>query len=116
MADVNQIAQQFNAHCPGAEMVLSAAVEPGFKDKLGITVITARGKKETEPVPREMPVEAPAIEKPKRKSSTRRRKAKQQELQLQDVSKGRFEKAEPTLHEGKDLDVPTFIRRNLALK
>jgi cell division protein FtsZ len=118
MADVNKVTQQITANCPGAEMVLSAAVEPGFKDKLGITVITARGKKDAAPASLEMPAEAeaPEMEKPRRKSSTRRRKAKQQELQLQDVSKGRFEKGEPTLHEGEDLDVPTYIRRNLALK
>jgi hypothetical protein len=31
------------------------------------------------------------------------------------VSIGRFEKSEPTIHHGEDLDVPTYIRRGVAL-
>jgi cell division protein FtsZ len=36
-------------------------------------------------------------------------------LPLEIVSKGRFEKSEPTLHQGEDLDVPTYIRRGIPL-
>jgi cell division protein FtsZ len=36
-------------------------------------------------------------------------------LPLEVISKGRFEKSEPTLYRGEDLDVPTYIRRGLAL-
>jgi cell division protein FtsZ len=36
-------------------------------------------------------------------------------LPLEIVSKGRFEKSEPTLHRGEDLDVPTYIRRGISL-
>lgn len=49
----------------------------------------------------------------------RRRKSnsrwKQGQLPLEIVSKGRFEKSEPTIHHGEDLDVPTYIRRGIAL-
>ncbi len=31
------------------------------------------------------------------------------------LSNGRFEKSEPTIHRGEDLDVPTYIRRELRL-
>ena len=47
-----------------------------------------------------------------RKSSSRLR---QTQLPLEIISKGRFEKSEPTLHQGQDLDVPTYIRRGVAL-
>lgn len=40
---------------------------------------------------------------------------RQGQLPLETVSKGRFEKSEPTLHDGQDLDVPTYIRRNIIL-
>ena len=43
------------------------------------------------------------------------KKAVQGQLPLNIVAKGRFDKSEPTLHRGEDLDVPTFIRRGLAL-
>ncbi|HUR47127.1 MAG TPA: cell division protein FtsZ [Candidatus Saccharimonadales bacterium] len=39
----------------------------------------------------------------------------QGQLPLEIVSKGRFEKSEPTIHHGQDLDVPTYIRRGVAL-
>ena len=40
---------------------------------------------------------------------------KQGQLPLEIISKGRFEKSEPTIHQGQDLDVPTYIRRGVAL-
>jgi len=46
-----------------------------------------------------------------RKSGSRMR---QEQLQLEIVSKGRFEKSEPTIRDGQDLDVPTFVRRNMV--
>jgi cell division protein FtsZ len=39
----------------------------------------------------------------------------QKELPLEIVTKGRFDKSEPTLRHGEDLDVPTYIRRGVAL-
>ena len=44
-----------------------------------------------------------------------RNNAKQGQLQLEIVSRGRFEKSEPTVHQGEDLDVPTYVRRGVAL-
>jgi cell division protein FtsZ len=40
---------------------------------------------------------------------------RQGQLPLEILSKGRFEKSEPTIHHGEDLDVPTYIRRGVAL-
>jgi len=37
-------------------------------------------------------------------------KPKQETLQFESVARGRFEKSEPTIVEGEDLDVPTFLR------
>jgi cell division protein FtsZ len=42
-------------------------------------------------------------------------KLRQGNLPLEIVSKGRFDKSEPTIHKGEDLDVPTYIRRGVAL-
>jgi cell division protein FtsZ len=47
-----------------------------------------------------------------RKAASRMR---QKELPLEIISKGRFEKSEPTIHRGEDLDLPTYIRRGIAL-
>lgn len=40
---------------------------------------------------------------------------RQGQLPLDIVSKGRFDQSEPTIHKGEDLDVPTYIRRGVAL-
>jgi cell division protein FtsZ len=42
--------------------------------------------------------------------------AKQEVLQFESVTRGRFEKSEPTIVEGQDLDVPTFLRKNIRVK
>ena len=42
--------------------------------------------------------------------------AKQETLQFEPVTRGRFEKSEPTIVEGQDLDVPTFLRKNIRVK
>ena len=47
-----------------------------------------------------------------RKTGPRMRQA---QLALAIVSKGRFDKSEPTIHKGEDLDIPTYVRRGVAL-
>ena len=39
----------------------------------------------------------------------------QTQLPLAIVSKGRFDKSEPTIHKGEDLDIPTYVRRGISL-
>src|SRR5205823_5755430 len=41
--------------------------------------------------------------------------AKQETLQFESITRGRFEKSEPTIVDGQDLDVPTFLRRNVKV-
>ena len=44
-------------------------------------------------------------------------KTPQQEiLQFEPVTRGRFEKSEPTIVDGQDLDVPTYMRRRVKLR
>ena len=50
---------------------------------------------------------------PSEKSAT---PAKQEVLQFEPVTRGRFEKSEPTIIEGEDLDVPTYLRKNIKVK
>ncbi len=61
-----------------------------------------------EPVPADEPMEA-FTEKPAPP-------AKQEVLQFEPVTRGRFEKSEPTIIEGEDLDVPTYLRKNVKVK
>ncbi len=62
----------------------------------------------------------PAEETDDLEEENSRAKKKSQEtqevLQFEPVTRGRFEKSEPTIIDGQDLDVPTFLRRNVRLK
>jgi cell division protein FtsZ len=40
----------------------------------------------------------------------------QESLPFETLNRGRFEKSEPTIVNGQDLDVPTFMRRNVKIK
>lgn len=50
-----------------------------------------------------------------RKMSRKVNKFLQGQLPLEIISTGRFEKSEPTLHHGENLDEPTYIRRGVVL-
>jgi cell division protein FtsZ len=45
-----------------------------------------------------------------------KREERQETLQFEPVTRGRFEKSEPTIVDGQDLDVPTWLRRNVRVK
>jgi cell division protein FtsZ len=44
-------------------------------------------------------------------SPQRLREQRAEQMQLEPINRGRFEKSEPTIVDGQDLDVPTFLRR-----
>jgi cell division protein FtsZ len=51
----------------------------------------------------------------RRNLAGRKQRLQQGVLPLEIISRGRFEKSEPTIYRGEDLDVPTFIRHGVAL-
>lgn len=61
----------------------------------------------------ELPPGPPRPSQPPKKSPP---KIKQEVLPLETASRGRFDKSEPTIVEGEDLDVPTFLRWKIKLK
>ena len=141
MADVNRVMEQINRQCESAHIIMGAAIEETFAGKLAVTLVASKRPA----VEREDGFSAPAPElidaqstprsasrfvapapattaetaekvlqngaRGKRKHS----KMKQGQLPLEIISKGRFEKSEPTIYHGQDLDVPTYIRRNMPL-
>src|SRR6185437_15001239 len=53
----------------------------------------------------------PAPAKEEKTPTEKSIQAKQEVLQFEPVNRGRFEKSEPTIVEGEDLDVPTYLRK-----
>src|SRR5437667_8718546 len=169
MAEVNRVMSQINRACEHAHIIMGAAAEADFGDRLSVTVIATRRSQVAAhrdqtrepkamvqgepreagvgsgPAPEQTPsFDAEFFEKaaPARPASRfvppppeldpdkkeqllhqengktyrkPRSKMRQGMLPLEIVSKGRFEKSEPTIHNGEDLDVPTYIRRGVPL-
>ena len=69
------------------------------------------------PAPRLIPPKKKAvIEKETEPPKEKYVYAKQEVMQFEPVTRGRFEKSEPTIVEGQDLDIPTFLRKNIRVK
>jgi len=131
MAEVNRVMEQVKRQCGHAQIIMGAAVDADLKNKLCVTLIAARqnvqpaspasarsegrGMTLTATAHRDGTSHRDAMvargSRPRPKNS----KPIQTQLPLTIVSKGRFDKSEPTLHHGEDLDVPTFLRRGIAL-
>ena len=62
------------------------------------------------------PRKKPAPAKEEKVSPEKSVQAKQEVLQFEPVNRGRFEKSEPTIVEGEDLDVPTYLRKKIKVK
>ena len=129
LADVQRAVEPISRLASHARITMGAAIEEAHRDRLTITVIATSNSlpRRVAPTvaprpvigrqiaPRPMPVSAPVpVES---KSPTGKKESpKQENLPLEGISRGRFEKSEPTLYNGEDLDVPTYIRRGISLK
>jgi cell division protein FtsZ len=104
---------------PGARISMGAAVLDDWKGRLALTVLaaehwmpTARGTPETaKPLPGDASTKAARPQRPRSKG------AQQSELQLGGAAgdRGRFQDVAPTIHDGADLDIPTFLRRGIRI-
>jgi len=123
MAEINRVMDQVKRQCSHAQIIMGAAVDAAMEDKLCVTVIAARQElpspgmrpqTETRTAgPASSTREVVVARSPRMKKAGN--KQVQTQLPLTIVSKGRFDKSEPTKHNGEDLDVPTFIRRGVSL-
>jgi cell division protein FtsZ len=141
MGEVHTIMERISSVAHSAHIVMGAVIEDAACDRLTITLIAGRGESEiaaaarlgvsptlTEgeddgpiPIASSRPAAKPpsvVLEKHEGVAMTRRKsgqRLKQTQLPLEIISRGRFEKSEPTIHHGQDLDVPTYIRRGISL-
>ncbi len=140
-ADEDYISQQIQpaqSNAPAMSPVWgqSQDTSPKIDIEPAPTPVEASQPGETIPIEEPAPVETapppPVPNKPEPRLSTPQRKpvpmkeekpsleknmqAKQEVLQFEPVTRGRFEKSEPTIVEGEDLDVPTYLRKNIKVK
>ncbi|MFW5870873.1 MAG: cell division protein FtsZ [Verrucomicrobiota bacterium] len=102
-----------------AEVSMGTVIDEAFDGRISVTVLAALvdgdgGEKDKPDEPAAVTrKESGAGDSPRRKG----RKASQQAKLKFDVSgQGRFRGIEPTIYEGEDLDIPTFIRRGVSIQ
>jgi len=88
-----------------------------FEEPLAAEATPAAAYLPTEPEPLPVaPQNKAAWRKEEKLPTEKSSPAKQEILQFEPVTRGRFEKSEPTMEEGEDLDVPTYLRKNIKVK
>jgi cell division protein FtsZ len=152
MAEIDRIMEHVNRQCEQAQVIMGAAIDENFADRLAVTMVAVHGDAEEpdslvkvarnhEELPAQLlnrgatakpssrilpPAPELTLEKMEemmarqaasmpRKAAPKVPKLRQTQLPLEIISKGRFDKSEPTIHKGEDLDVPTYIRRGISL-
>jgi cell division protein FtsZ len=118
LADVQRAVEQISRLAGRARIVMGAAIDDNYRERLRVTVIASANI-----LPRRSAAPAghgttAAIAPAAKPQVAKKEPAKpvQEDLPLQNASRGKFDKSEPTLCDGQDLDVPTFLRRGIALK
>ncbi len=93
------------------------APEPEEEEELEEAAPAAAAEAPRAPLPRR-PLFAPVqkgrlTEAPGVRGAAASAREKQEQMMLEPVNRGRFEKSEPTIIDGQDLDIPTFMRRTV---
>jgi cell division protein FtsZ len=102
---------------PVAMEPLSAEGSISFEEPVPAEAISAAAFVPSEPEPVAVPPKKkPIAQQEEKLRGEKSLPAKQEVLQFEPVTRGRFEKSEPTIVEGEDLDVPTYLRKNIKVK
>jgi cell division protein FtsZ len=131
MQEVNRLMGALNRRCENARVMFGAAIDDACAGQLAVTLVASHlpAVESEAPGRRPTPIEtfvdrlgnppgtpSDLKNEPDRPPSPRKKPNRlQKELPLEVVFKGRFEKSEPTIRRGQDLDVPTYVRRGVAL-
>src|SRR5208282_6091706 len=106
-----------------AKNAVSNAEAPETFECADVSASRSAGRRHVAAIPTHQPSPPPLNLEQREQMITRRgghvrkpgSKMLQAQLPLAIISKGRFDKSEPTIHKGEDLDIPTYIRRGVAL-
>ncbi len=107
----------------GCDIVMGVTTEKSMANEVYVTILSAEEwlpaeEGETEAAPTEAgeaSAEGRTAGRRERKRRSRGPRIEQGRFDLEGRGKGRFKGVEPTLYRGQDLDVPTFIRKNIKI-
>ncbi len=107
LSEIETVMSQVQEKLPvDAWVNFGVVIDPAFENRLSAIVLVAEQWKE------------PLMDDARRQMGftfNRRLPLEQGELPLETVGKGRFSNLDPTIHNSEDLDVPTYIRRDIKL-
>lgn len=124
LSDLQRVTNEVHARCRAETPVqIATAVDPEYEGRLALTVILSDATEPATAPPPEPEAGAPArpaapAAEPEADNAAQRKgkkKAVQSELTFENQGRGRFRDVEPTLMDGEDLDVPTFVRRGIRI-
>ena len=117
LQELEQEAASLNEEIPLPSAESAKVEEIGSSDESTVPEIPAEVETHKEAEPRLiLPKKKAALVREPKPVIEKPVQPKQEVLQFEPVTRGRFEKSEPTIVEGQDLDVPTFLRKNVRVK
>lgn len=118
--EVGNAMKEINARKhPEAEVSMGTVVSPNAQGKLAITLIASEHWRAQDPGAAEPPPEVeedPGTGKGKRGKGDGTARQRQQKLRLESAATDRFKDTNPSVFDGEDLDIPTFIRRRISIE
>jgi len=119
--EVNDMMQALSARLHAdCHLVMGAVVDESARNKVMMTLVFAdqwSGAGRPAPLPAEPPAAGDTEQKDQKRSArTRKRKNAQGRLSFDEAARGRFKDVEPTMLDGEDLDIPTFVRRGIKFE
>ena len=131
LSEVQLVMEDLSQHIGDqTQLLFGAAVDPKLDGKLGVTLISSLSGRpnaattasavppRTVHSPLQVPVAATsaAMASDSSGEAPRPEVANAETPVAEPTIRGRFDKGEPTIIDGEDLDVPTFMRKNLRVK
>ena len=102
-----------------AHIHMGTSIDEAWNDAISVTLVASRFWRaedeadEKTTVDPTVPDESPTV--PSGKKKKKKAETTQSQLILEGISKGIFKDVEPTIIAGEDMDIPTFIRRRVAV-
>ena len=116
LADVQGLMGQITSQVrPGAHRFMGAIIEPTYRNRIALTVLTSDNWLESKRRGRGGSSTDAGDTKSGAAATSPGQGAEQGTLDLETYDKGRFSGVDPTYIGGQDLDIPTFVRRGVRL-
>ena len=132
LVEVQSVMEELAQHIGDqTQLLFGAAVDSKLQGKLGVTLISSLGARENAGAMSQRPASVPsspsrptfqptpmaaAAVLPADSSVSVGTRTATESSSIENGVRGRFDKSDPTIVDGEDLDIPTFMRKNLKMK